>query len=73
MMGACVMAHTEGRPLSTKDALGVAHFLALGVDNSTALRDFADGRDVDLDEVRAECLERASRPNVYPETREILN
>ncbi|WP_409048265.1 hypothetical protein AB2L57_05670 [Microbacterium sp. HA-8] len=73
MMGACVMAHTEGRPLSTEDARGVAHFLALGIDKGTALRDFADGREVDVDEVRSECLELASRPNVYPETREVLN
>lgn len=73
MMGACVMAHTKGRPLSREEAQGVAHFLALGIDKGTALRNFADGREVDVDEVRSECLELASRPNVYPETREVIN
>lgn len=73
MMGACVNAHSEGRPLNVTVARDIAYFLALGVDHGTALSDFAAGRDEDLEAVRAEAHELAARPNVYPETREIIN
>lgn len=73
MMSACLHAHSEGQPLPEEDARSIAHFLSLGVDDGTALRSFADGKPVEMRDVRAEYLELASRPNVYPETRAIID
>lgn len=73
MMSSCVRAHSAGRPLLEDDARGIAHFLALSVDQGRALQRFADGDVLPVSEVRAEYLEIARRPNVYPETRAVID
>lgn len=73
MMGACVKAHREHGQLTREDAQAIAHFLALAVDDGDTLRRFADGTEVEMNDLRAEYLELAQRPNLYPETRAIID
>lgn len=73
MMTACMHANERGGLLEGDNARAIAHFLALGIDDGTALRRFADDEVVDLDDVQAELRALHDRHTLYPETREVTN
>ncbi|GAA1819625.1 hypothetical protein [Nesterenkonia flava] len=74
MMGVCLQAHQEARPLADDDAKAIAQLLSTAVaDHESRLADLAHNRGLLPGSVREELCYVLDRRNIYPETREAAN
>lgn len=74
LMGVCLQAHKEGRPLADDDAKTIAQLLSTAVASKDSyLAGFADGRGMLPGSMREEIAELLTSRSIFPEMREAAN